>query len=103
MPTHTELIESSCPPAPSADAGLDAIIVPAARPAKNLRTAVELATETGARLIVLSSFRTHTGDVRGLLAEHNLRDSIVVEMPRKRDRMDTPRPRDHVLGPARPG
>jgi hypothetical protein len=85
-PTHTELIESSCPPAPSADAGLDAIIVPAARPAGNLRTAVKLATETDARLIVLCSFRTHTGDVRGLLAEHDLRDPVVVEMPRKCDR-----------------
>ena len=83
--THTELIESSCPPSPSADAGLDAIIVPAARPAGNLRTAVKLATETDARLIVLCSFRTHADDVRDLLAEHDLRDPAVVEMPRKCD------------------
>jgi hypothetical protein len=85
-PTHAELIESSCPPAPSARAGLDAIIVPAARPAKSLQTAVELAKETGARLVVLCSFRTHTGEVRALLAEHPLPDPVVVEMPQKCDR-----------------
>jgi hypothetical protein len=84
-PTHAELVESSRPPAPSADAGLDAIIVPAARPAKNLQTAVDLAGKTGARLIVLCSFRTHADDVRALLAGHRLRDPAVVEMPEERD------------------
>jgi hypothetical protein len=84
-PTHAELIESSCPPAPSAGARLDAIIVPAARPAKNLKTAVELAGDTGARLVVLGSFRTHADEVRALLAEHRLRDAVVVEMPQECD------------------
>jgi hypothetical protein len=83
--THAELIESSCPPAPAADAGLDAIVVPAARPAGNLQTAVKLATETDARLIVLCSFRTHADEVRCLLAKHHLRDPAVVEMPQKCD------------------
>jgi len=82
-PTHVELIESSCPPAPSARTGLDAIIVPASRPAENLTTAVKLATETDARLIVLCSFRTHAEDVRALLAKHRLRDPAVVEMPQE--------------------
>jgi hypothetical protein len=85
-PTHEELVESSCPPAPSADTSLDAIIVPAARPAVNLQTAVKLATETDARLIVLCSFRTHADDVRALLTEHKLRDPAVVEMPQKCDK-----------------
>jgi hypothetical protein len=82
-PTHAELIESSHPSAPSAGTSLDAIIVPAARPAENLKTAVELAKETGARLVVLCSFRAHADDVRALLAEHRLRDSSVVEMPQE--------------------
>ncbi len=82
-PTHTELIESSRPPALSADTGLDAIIVPATRPAENLQTAARLATETGARLIVLCSFRTHADDVRALLAERELPDLAVVEMPQE--------------------
>jgi hypothetical protein len=82
-PTHAELIESSHPSAPSAGTSLDAIIVPAARPAENLKTAVELAKETGARLVVLCSFRTHADDVRALLAEHRLRDPAVVEMPQE--------------------
>jgi hypothetical protein len=81
--THDGLIEPSCPPALSPGTGLDAIIVPAARPAKNLRTAIGLATETDARLIVLCSFRTRPDEVRALLAEHKLPDAAVVEMPRK--------------------
>jgi hypothetical protein len=84
-PTHAGLIEPSSPPAPSACAGLDAIIVPAARPAKNLLTAVGLATEANARLIVLCSFRTHADEVRALLAEHRLPDAAVVEMPKEYD------------------
>jgi hypothetical protein len=82
-PTHAALVEPSRPPTPSASTGLDAIIVPAARPAENLTTAVSLAKETDARLIVLCSFRTHAADVRALLAEHELRDPAVVEMPQE--------------------
>jgi hypothetical protein len=85
-PTHAGLIEPSSPPVPSAGAGLDAIIVPAARPADNLQTAVELATETGARLIVLCSFRTHANDVSALLAKNSLPNAAVVAMPRKRSK-----------------
>jgi glycosyltransferase involved in cell wall biosynthesis len=81
--SHDGLIEPSGPSAPSARKTLDAIIVPAARPAKNLQTAIGLATETGARLIVLGSFRTHADEVRALLAEHKLADAAVVEMPQK--------------------
>lgn len=84
--THAELVDSNCPVVPSAATGLDAIIVPAARPAGNLQTAVELAKETGARLIVLCSFRTHADEVRALLAKHSLRDPAVVEMPEECDR-----------------
>lgn len=84
-PTHAGLIEAPRRPAPSAGAGLDAIIVPASRPAENLRTAVELARETGARLIALCSFRARADGVRALLAEHRLRDPVVVEMPRECD------------------
>ena len=83
-PTHAELIEPSCPAAPSAGTGLDAIIVPATRPTKNLQTAVRLASETDARLIVLCSFRTHADEVRALLAKNSLPDAAVVAMPRKR-------------------
>ena len=81
--THAGLIGPSRPPAPSAGAGLDAIIVPAARPAKNLQTAVGLAAETGARLIVLCSLRAHADEVRAMLAERKLPDAAAVEMPQK--------------------
>jgi hypothetical protein len=78
--THDGLIQPIPPPGRSA-AVLDAIIVPAARPAKNLQTAIGLAAETSARLIVLCSLRTHADEVRALLAEHKLADSAVVDMP----------------------
>lgn len=81
--THAGLIGPSRPPTPTAGAGLDAIIVPAARPAKNLQTAVGLAAETGARLIVLCSLRADADEVRALLAEHKLREAAAVEMPQK--------------------
>jgi hypothetical protein len=83
--SHAALIESNCPLKSSADTRLDAILVPAARPAENLQTAVKLATETGARLVVLCSFRTRADEVRALLAEHSLTSPVVVEMPRQRD------------------
>jgi hypothetical protein len=81
--THVGLVEPSCPPTPSADLGLDAIIVPAARPAKNLQTAVGLAIETGARLVVLCSLHAHADEVRALLAGHVMPDTAVVDLPRK--------------------
>ncbi len=83
-PTHAELVDSSYPSAPSARTGLDAIIVPAARPAENLRTAVKLANETGARLIVLCSFRAQGDEVRAMLTEHRLTGWAVAEMPQER-------------------
>ncbi|TVZ06844.1 hypothetical protein EAS64_05715 [Trebonia kvetii] len=84
-PTHAGLLESTRLPKPSAAAALDAIIVPAARPAANLQTAIELATATDAALIALCSFRAHADDVRALFAKHELRDSAVVEMPQEQD------------------
>src|SRR5579864_5750428 len=83
-PTHAGLVDSSYPLAASARTGLDAIIVPASRPAENLQTAVKLANETGARLIALCSFRAQADEVRAMLAEHRLADSVVVEMPQGR-------------------
>jgi hypothetical protein len=84
-PTHADLIESSRPQRPSGNAGLDAIIVPAARPAENLRTAVRLAIETGARLVALCSLSTDANDVRELLADRRLTDPAVVEVPEECD------------------
>ena len=101
-PTHAELIESG-PPRRRPVLGLDAIIVPASRPAVNLQTVVELASETGARLIVLCSFRTHADDVQALLTEQRLRDPAVVEMPPRFRAAGSSKIQDHGLGPSRPG
>jgi hypothetical protein len=85
FPSHASLIASDCALASSAATGLDAIIVPAGRPAGNLHTAVHLAAETGAVLIVLCSFPTHADEVRTLLAQHNLPRQAVIEMPSQCD------------------
>jgi hypothetical protein len=84
-PTHTDLIASDCYTASPRGDGLDAIIVPASRPAGNLRAAVDLAAETGARLVVLCSFRAKADDVQALTTGRRLRDLIVVEVPQDRD------------------
>jgi hypothetical protein len=83
--THAELIEPSYPAPQAVGTGLNAIIVPASRPAKSLQTAAELANATGARLVVLCSFRAHAGEVRALLAEHQLLDPVIVEIPQMCD------------------
>jgi hypothetical protein len=83
LPTHADLAESSRLPGPSASAGLDAIIVPAARSADNLQTAVDLARAIDTRLIVLCSLSTEANDARALLAENRVTNATVVPMPGK--------------------
>jgi hypothetical protein len=85
-PTHEDLIEPAQRPAtlPSAAIGtLDAIIVPASRPAENLENAIALARETGAHLVVLCSLQTHASDVRNLLAAKEFMAATVVTTPEK--------------------
>lgn len=67
--THSELIKPALPSvaARRADGGPDAIIVPAARPARNLKSAIELASQTGCHLVLLCSRDANVGDVVRLL------------------------------------
>lgn len=84
--THEDLIEPTQPSARPSRGGigaLDAIIVPASRPAENLATAVELARETGAHLVVLCSLQARVPEVRDLLTTRDFTAATVVETPEK--------------------
>lgn len=80
--THTELVEHAGPWAarfPGQD--LDAIVVPAARPAAHVDHAVTLARAVGCWLLVLCSHRAHATEVEDLLAERSFERAIVVDLP----------------------
>jgi hypothetical protein len=64
-----------------AELGLDAIIVPASRPAANLDHAVTLARATDCQLIILCSRRLHGINVQEFLAARSFRGAIVVDIP----------------------
>jgi hypothetical protein len=81
--THAQLIGPAEIPAlvvrPSS--ALDAIVVPASRPAESLETVIDIAKQTGAELVVLCSFRADPSQVQLLLDEKRLAKATVVEVP----------------------
>jgi hypothetical protein len=60
---------------------LDAIIVPASRPAEHLDHAVTLARAAGCWLLVLCSQQLHGTDARKFLAARSLHKAIVIDLP----------------------
>ena len=83
LPTHRPLVTApgtldpqAFPPAP-----LNAIIVPASRPAESLATAVDLAKSIGCHLVILCSFHTDLADVRELFSTHGLTRAAAVSVP----------------------
>jgi len=68
--------------APLPRLALDAIIVPASRPAEHLDHAVMLARATGSWLLILCSRRLHSADARRFLAARSFHQAIVVDLPR---------------------
>jgi len=62
---------------------LDAIIVPASRPANNLEQAITLARAMGCALLILCSRRVQPAEVRQLLRRRSFDDAIVVNLPDK--------------------
>jgi hypothetical protein len=78
--SHASLIQHVTSPVRST-ARLDAIIVPAARPAKNLTTAISLAQAADCHLIVLCSRRARPEEVQTLFAAKNFSRGTAVELP----------------------
>lgn len=78
--SHASLIENVAAPAGS-PARIDAIIVPAARPARHLLTAIGLAKEADCHLVVLCSLRTRPDQVRQLFEARRFTKGIAVDVP----------------------
>ena len=76
--SHQSLL---APLGPSAGRSLDAIVVPAARPAENLLPAMVLAAETGAAFLALTSGATKPAAVRAVAAEVPGLQYAVVPVP----------------------
>jgi hypothetical protein len=81
--SHAQLIGHSDPnPANAGECvALDAIVVPASRPAYNLEHAITLARAVGCRLVILCSRDSHPAAVRDLLAMRSFADATVIEVP----------------------
>ena len=79
--THEELVGQVRSPVPLPSGRiLDAIIVPAARPAAHLDHAVTLAQAAG-RLVVLCSRQARADEVSELLAARSFSQGVVIDMP----------------------
>lgn len=83
LPTHAEIIGPAETPAlvVQRSPGLDAIVVPAARPAESLETVVDVAGKIDCQLVVLCSYRTDPAEVQRLLDDKSLATATVVEVP----------------------
>ena len=64
-----------------AEQALDAIIVPAARPALNLDHAITLARAAGCFLAILCSHQVRPAEVEQLLAERSFTRAVVIDLP----------------------
>jgi hypothetical protein len=80
--THRELVGRPARPSAADSPGiLDAIIVPASRPAVNLDHAVTLARAAGCFLVVLCSHEARPDEVEAFLAKRSFRKAIVIDLP----------------------
>ena len=80
--THEALVGHAAPrPIPFRKHALDAIIVPASRPAFNLDHAITLARAANCWLLVLCSHRVRPVEVGQLLAQRSFEQAIVIDLP----------------------
>jgi len=81
--THAQLVGHTVPEPVAPDDGplLDAIIVPASRPAHNLDHAITLARATNSQLVVLCSHATRPAEVHDLLDARSFSAATVIEIP----------------------
>jgi hypothetical protein len=79
--THGELVGQADSPVLLPPGALDAIIVPASRPAEHLDHAITLAQAAGCRLVVLCSRQARADEVSELLAARSCAGSAVIDLP----------------------
>jgi hypothetical protein len=82
--SHEDLIEMASPGGrpTSIEARLDAIIVPASRPARHLTTAIDLAKAAGCNLVVLCSMDARPEKVRSLFTGKDFSKGTAITIPR---------------------
>jgi hypothetical protein len=81
--THSTLTPMAGPREnPSASLGLDAIVVPASRPAAHLDHAVTLARAAGCWLLILCSGRLDSTEAAKFLAARSYHKAIAIDLPR---------------------
>ena len=78
FPAHLELLANTTA---RVQASLDAIVIPASRPAVNLDHAITLARKLRCQLVVLCSLSARADEVNELLALRNFTQAIVVDLP----------------------
>jgi hypothetical protein len=81
LPTHRKLVSQVERIRLYTTLPLDAIIVPASRPARNLEQAITLARATGSALLILCSRHVQPAEVQQLLAERSFDGAIVIKLP----------------------
>ena len=80
--THKALVgQAKTRDIPCTDQALDAIIVPAARPALNLEHAVTLAKAANCSLLILCSRQVRPADVAQMLTERSFKQAIIIDLP----------------------
>ncbi len=79
--THLQLLTLLTHTSARLRTSLDAIIVPASRPAVNLDHAVTLARAVNCQLVVLCSLRAQAAQVNELLALRNFTQAVTVDLP----------------------
>ena len=81
--THSMLTPATGPrDAPFASLGLDAIVVPASRPAAHLDHAITLARAAGCWLLILCSGRLNNTEAVKFLAARSYRKAVAIDLPR---------------------
>lgn len=81
--THSTLIPTAgLPDVPFASLGLDAIVVPASRPAAHLDHAVTLARATGCCLLIMCSERLDSSEAVKFLAARSYHKAVAIDLPR---------------------
>jgi hypothetical protein len=79
--THRKLVRRTEQPKIDTKLTLDAIVVPASRPAKNLETAITLARAARSALVILCSHQVTPAAVHRVLAERSFDDAVVINLP----------------------
>jgi len=81
LATHNDLVRRTEQWRAGARLPLDAVIVPASRPAWNLDQAITLARASHCALLILCSHKAKPAEVHELLADRDFNDAIVVDLP----------------------